>query len=123
MEMVKGKQKDLLCHDLCRKLFKIKWRTYGWGVYWTNLGLFSFFLFLMTYFMLTQRQGIKFQKTIGDPDDIFEKKNAFNELIPILILIFASFHLIKELYQIATQRMAYFKHLTNLLEWALYLFT
>ena len=125
MEMVKSKQKDLLVHDLCRKLLRSKWRMYGWGVYWTNLSLFAFFLLLITYFMVTQRKQIKLKKVSADNDldDIFEKKNAFNQLIPLLILIFASFHLIKELYQIVVQRMGYFKQLTNLIEWILYLST
>lgn len=126
MDMVKHKQKDLLVHDLSKKLLKIKWHTYGWFVYWTNLALFAFFLFLMTYFMLTQRKQIKLQKSNNpgdDVDDIFEKKDAFNRVSPFLILVFASLHLGKELYQMGVQRKGYFKQRTNLLEWALYLST
>ena len=126
MEMVTHKQKDLLVHDLCRKLLKIKWRTYGWFVFWTNLALYAVFLFVMTYFMLTQRKQIKLQKIkdVGDKlDDIFEKTESFNKVSPYLILIFASLHLAKEIYQIGVQRMEYFKHLTNLMEWVLYVTT
>ncbi|KAJ7385774.1 hypothetical protein OS493_013808 [Desmophyllum pertusum] len=121
--MVKHKQKDLLVHGLCRKLLKIKWRSYGWFVYWTNLVIYALYLFLMTYFMLTKRkQTVLKRKHDNDDDDktMFEHKNTFNKIIPYLILVFASFHLVKELYQIVVQRVAYFKQLTNLLEWVLY---
>jgi len=126
MDMVNHKQKELLVHDLSRKLLKIKWRSYGWFIFWTNLALFGFFLFLMTYFMLTQRKLIVLKKSHNagdDVDDVYVKKDAFNKISPFLILIFASLHLVKELYQIAVQRMQYFKQLTNLLEWTLYVTT
>ena len=126
MEMVTHKQKDLLVHDLCRKLLKIKWRTYGWFVFWTNLALYAVFLFVITYFMLTQRKQIVLPKSVvvgDDFDDIFEKTDSFNKVSPYLILIFASLHLAKEFCQIGVQRMEYFKHLTNLMEWALYVTT
>lgn len=125
VDMVNHKRKELLVHDLSRKLLKIKWHTYGWFVFWTNLIFFSFFLFLMTYFMLTQRKKIKLKsvKEENDLDDIFESKEAFNNVSPYLILAFALFHLAKELYQIVLLRMEYFKQLTNLLEWTLYLST
>ena len=126
--MIKHKQTDLLVHDLCRKLLKIKWRCYGWFVYWTNLVAYSLFLFLMTYFMLTQRQLVTFKPqksndSDDDDDDNFMKKDTFNNITGFLILIFASFHLAKELYQMFTQRMEYFKQWTNALEWVLYLAT
>ena len=128
MVMIKHKQTDLLVHDLCRKLLKIKWRCYGWFVYWTNLVAYSLFLFLMTYFMLTQRQLVtlkppKSNDSDDDDDDNFMKKDTFNNITGFLILIFASFHLAKELYQMFTQRMEYFKQWTNALEWVLYLAT
>ena len=69
MDMVNHKQKELLVHDLSRKLLKIKWRTYGWFIFWTNLALFGFFLFLMTYFMLTQRKLIVLKKSHNAGDD------------------------------------------------------
>ena len=128
MFMVKHKQTDLLVHDLSRKLLKIKWRSYGWFVYWTNLALFSLFLTFMTYFMLTQRKLVTLKPqnnadSDDDNDDDFMQKDAFHNATGFLILIFASFHLVKEIYQIFTQRMGYFKQWTNALEWVLYLST
>jgi len=127
MVMVKHKQMDLLVHDLCRKLLKIKWRSYGWFVYWTNLVVYSLFLALMTYFMLTQRKLVtlkpKNDQDSDDDDDHFKHKDDFNNITGFLILIFASFHLAKELYQMFTQRMEYFKQWTNVLEWVLYVST
>ena len=128
MFMVKHKQTDLLVHDLSRKLLKIKWRSYGWFIYWTNLALFSLFLSLMTYFMLTQRKLVTLQPqnnadSDDDNDNNFMHKDAFHDATGFLILIFASFHLVKEIYQIFTQRMGYFKQWTNALEWVLYLST
>ena len=126
MVMVKHKQTDLLVHDLSRKLLKIKWRSYGWFVYWTNLVVFSLFLALMTYFMLTQRKLVTLRPKNDadyDDDDFMQKDGAFHDISGFLILIFASFHLAKELYQIFTQRMEYFKQWTNALEWVLYLST
>lgn len=128
MFMVKHKQTDLLVHDLSRKLLKIKWRCYGWFVYWTNLVVYSLFLALMTYFMLTQRKLVTLkpdndEDSDDDIDDNFMQKDSFNNISGFLILIFASFHLAKELYQIFTQRMEYFKQWTNALEWVLYVAT
>ena len=124
--MVKHKQKELLVHDLSRKLLNIKWRTYGLFVYWTNLALFSLYLFLMTFFMLNKRKKVvlKRQHDDGDADDgAFEQKDIFNKITPYLILVFASFHLAKEAYQMVVQRWAYFKQWTNVLEWVLYVST
>ena len=125
LAMVEHKQKELLVHELCKKLLKIKWRSYGWFVYWTNLVIFSLYLFLMTYFMLTKRKQVilKRKHDVNDPEDdgMFENKDILNKIIPYLILAFASFHLAKEIYQIVLQRAEYFKQFTNLMEWVLYL--
>ena len=125
MVMVRHKQKDLLVHDLSRKLLKIKWRSYGWFVYWTNLALFSLYLFLMTFFMLDKRGKVvlKRKHDKGHDDGLFEQKEALLKIVPYLILVFALLHLAKELYQICLQRVAYFKEWTNILEWVLYLST
>ena len=127
MVMVKHKQMDLLVHDLSRKLLKIKWRSYGWFVYWTNLIVYSIFLALMTYFMLAQRKNVVLKRedddSDDDDDDYFKQKSVIGNIIAFLILIFATFHLFKELYQIFVQRVAYFKQWTNLLEWVLYVST
>ena len=126
--IVEHKQKDLLVHDVCRKLLKIKWRVYGWFVYWTNLVFYFSFLALMTYFMLTQRGNVVLKRRNSyvddDYEDIFDmEKDVFGHITEYLILIFAFIHLLKELYQIAVERTAYFKQVTNLLEWVLYLST
>ena len=126
MVVVKHKQMDLLVHGLSRKLLKIKWRTYGWFVFWTNFVLYSLFLALMTYFMLTQRENVTLKRThdaSDDDDDYYSHKNVLSNMIAVLVLIFASVHLAKELYQIFVQRVAYFKQWTNLLEWVLYVST
>ncbi|KAL9969346.1 hypothetical protein ACROYT_G021550 [Oculina patagonica] len=122
MVMVEHKQTDLLVHGLSRKLLSVKWRSYGWFIYWTNLALFSLYLFLLTFFMLNKRKKIvlKRKHDDGDDDDIFQQKDEFSKVTPYLILVFASFHLAKEVYQMVHQRAAYFKHWTNVLEWALY---
>lgn len=127
--MVEYKQKDLLVHDVSRKLLRIKWRVYGWFVYWTNLILFSIFLGLLTYFMLHERGNVVLKPKSSYVDDeeeaVFRRNetNVFKHLVEFLILIFASFHLLKELYQIYVQRLEYFKQVTNLMEWVLYLST
>ena len=123
--MVSYKQKDLLVHDLCRKLLKIKWRSYGWFVYWTNLVMFSLYLFLMTFFMLDKRRKVVLKrKHDKEADhDMFEQKEVFQKIVPYLILVFALLHLAKELYQVCLQRAAYFKEWTNILEWVLYVST
>ena len=124
LEMVKHKRKDLLVHALSRKLLAVKWRTYGWFVFWTNLAMYAVFLFVMSYFMLTQRKQITLTKRHNaNSENVFKKNNKFNEISPYLILVFALFHLLKELYQIGAQRMKYFTQATNLLEWILYLGT
>ena len=122
--MVKHRRKDLLTHALSRKLLKLKWRTYGWFIYWTNLVLYALFLCFMTTFMLTRRKSV----TLEDSQNVskmkkFEITRPINAVIPYLILLFASVHLVKEVYQIFQQRKSYFKQWTNLLEWALYLST
>ena len=123
MVMVRYKQKDLLVHDLCRKLLKIKWRSYGWFVYWTNLALFSLYLSLMTFFMLDKRKNVVLKRKRDEDDTMFKQQEEVHNIVPYLILLFALLHLAKELYQICLQRAAYFKEWTNILEWVLYVST
>ena len=120
VDMVRYKKKDLLVHDLSRKLLKIKWRSYGWFVYWTNLAMFSLYLFLFTFFMLDKRKKVVLKRKRDNDDTMFEKQEALQKIVPYLVLVFALLHLAKELYQICLQRAAYFKEWTNILEWVLY---
>lgn len=122
--MVKHKQQLLLTHALSRKLMLVKWRKFGWFVYGGNLLLYSVFLIFMTIFILTERENIFFPEPGEKPDlddDFFKEKSTFNEGVPFVVLTFAILHLVKELYQIYSQRFRYFTEWSNALEWTLYI--
>ena len=124
--MVEGKQQTLLLHKLSRKLLNVKWMTYGWCVYWTNFIVYLIFIALLTVFLLTERNAVK----PDDPgeregnftvDDSFHKgKTEFNTAVAYIVAVFALVQILKEIYQVMSQRLQYFTHPTNLLELALY---
>ena len=122
--MVEGKQKDLLTHPLSRQLLKAKWRTYGWHVFWLNFLVYVAFIALLTTYILFERTTVVLDRPSrsqsSDDDDDDTNENAAEKIIPFCIFIFAAVNILKELYQMFSQRLKYFTSPINLLEWALY---
>lgn len=127
--MVKHKQQLLLTHALSRKLLLVKWRKFGWFIYGANVVLYSVFLIFLTIFALTEREKVRFPdpKKKDNPDEfeldenIFNPGSNFNQAVPIVVVVFTTVHLAKEVYQIYTQRLRYFTEWSNFLEWTLYI--
>lgn len=129
LDMVKYKRQDLLTHPLARKLLDLKWNKFGKLLYGFNFFLYIVFLNCLTLFIWDQRQNIYGENTLTNNKTNTNGKNFrkihiqedFHGFVPLLIMAFSSFHLLKEVYQMYLLRFRYFLDLANFLEWALYL--
>ena len=117
--MIEHNQEALINHSLSRKLFDVKWSGFGRPIYFLNLFIYVVFLTLVTTFLLSQREGIKLPG-IGDDFNIFFIDNVFTQILAEITLVFAALMVLKEVFQMVTQRRQYFKVLTNILDWGLY---
>ena len=129
--MVKYNREGLLLHPLTQKLLDVKWASFGRFIYYFNLITYLVFLITYTIFVITERNAQDFnpfkQQQNGtrrvDVADIFVKSTAFNEGVLFIAVVFASAHVIKEIFQLVMQRRQYFKDPSNLTDWALYVTT
>ena len=129
--MVKYNREGLLLHPLTQKLLDVKWASFGRFIYYFNLITYLVFLITYTIFVITERNAQDFnpfkQQQNGtkrvDVADIFIKSTAFNEGVLFIAVVFASAHVIKEIFQLVMQRRQYFKDPSNLTDWALYVTT
>lgn len=126
LDMIKYKRQDLLTHPVARKLLALKWNKFGKVLYGLNFLLYAVFLNCLTLFIWEQRQDIYG----GQMDNVNISNNDTHQIhiredytgfIPLLIMVFSSFHLLKEIYQMYLLRFRYFLDLANFLEWALYM--
>ena len=126
MTMVNSNQSDLLSHPLARKLLGVKWETFGRYVFWGNFALYVTFITLLTVFLLSERKEVelddpkKGKHRPTKPPKFFEQKNEANNVITWVLVIFAIAHILKEIFQIISQKLNYLRDPVNFLEWALY---
>ena len=142
--MVKHKRERLLLHPLTLKFKERKWSLLGSYVFMIDFVTYLMLMILFTIFLVEQRRGQDFKpanytrgaprppkmnKTSAQeyfkpkPSDIYKKETAFTEIVPPVIMIFALFHMCREVLQLYVERWNYFKHLSNYLHWALYIST
>ncbi|KAL9969322.1 hypothetical protein ACROYT_G021521 [Oculina patagonica] len=129
--MVKFNRERLLLHPLTQKLLDAKWASFGRYIYYFNLLTYMIFLITYTIFIVTERDVQDFNPTKSENEtgkrvsvqEIFTKSTAFNGGVLFVALIFASAHILKEIFQLFVQRRKYFTDLSNITEWALYLST
>ncbi|XP_070568396.1 transient receptor potential cation channel subfamily A member 1 homolog isoform X2 [Ptychodera flava] len=134
MIMVRSKREELLGHPLCISLLRHKWNKYGRMVYYISLFIYCVFLAALTsyillmpppYYVYEHPNGTKVWYLNGE--DKFNNADPNNLTLSPVVDIFkwiviglACFNILKELFQMMTQRLNYFG-LENLMEWAIYI--
>lgn len=128
--MVKFNREHLLLHPLTQKLLDVKWASFGRYIYYFNLLTYMIFLITYTIFIVTERdvQDFNPSKTQNGTQrvsvsEIFTRSTVLNGGILFVALIFAGANIFKEILQLIVQRRRYFKDVSNVTEWALYLST
>ena len=131
--MIKYKRERLLLHPLTLKFNERKWTSFGRYVYIADFFTYLLLMILFTIFIVDQREDQNFKpprrngsKGENDdfkpkPSDLYRVDTSFTEAVPIILVIFASFHFCKELFQIYVQRWNYFKDTSNYLDWLLHI--
>ncbi|GAB6033390.1 hypothetical protein CHUAL_013153 [Chamberlinius hualienensis] len=140
MLMVKSKRVHLLAHPLCISLLHLKWKNFGRFVYYTNFILYLLFLFFLTGYILASTPPLSppekndtntsTSMEMKDNDtennlldicphvttDIPTSESLFLKSGKYIIIVLASFHIIKEFLQMYMMRWNYLG-LENLIEW------
>ena len=131
--MIKHKRERLLLHPLTLKFNERKWTSFGRYVYIVDFFTYLLLMILFTVFIVDQREDQDFKpprtnmsKGVKDvfkpkPSDVYRVDTSFTEAVPIIVVMFASFHLCKEIFQIYVQRWNYFKDTSNYLDWILHI--
>ena len=131
--MIKHKRERLLLHPLTLKFNERKWTSFGRYVYLVDFFTYLILMILFTVFIVDQREDQDFRppRTNGSkgekddfkpkPSDVYRVDTSFTEAVPIIVVIFASFHFCKEIFQIYVQRWNYFKDTSNYLDWILHI--
>ena len=133
--MIKHKRERLLLHPLTLKFNERKWNLLGRYVYIADFLPYLLLMILFTTFVVDQREDQNFRapRMNGSkgakedfkpkPSDIYRVDTSFTEAVPIIVVIFASVHFCKEMFQIYVQRWNYFKDTSNYLDWILHIST
>ena len=129
--MVKFNRESLLLHPLTQKLLDVKWASFGRYIYYFNFLTYLIFLITYTVFIVTERNVQDFNPTKAENEtdkrvkvtEIFIKSTVFNGGVLYVALVFAFAHILKEIFQLFVQRRRYFRDLSNVTDWALYVTT
>ncbi|XP_071487930.1 LOW QUALITY PROTEIN: transient receptor potential cation channel subfamily A member 1-like [Diadema antillarum] len=128
--MVKYNRVELLSHPLSIKYLDMKWKSYGAACHTMFIGIYLFFLAMLTSFVCsTDPTPVVNNTDMGEKDwttDPHMSKNvsAVSQYIcTIMLTCFCSFNILKELVQVVQQQWKYFIDMTNYLEWTLYICT
>lgn len=129
--MVKFNRESLLLHPLTQKLLDVKWASFGRYIYYFNFLTYLIFLITYTIFIVTERNTQDFNPTKAENEtekrvkvtEIFIKSTVFNGGVLYVALVFAFAHILKEIFQLFVQRRRYFRDISNITEWALYVTT
>ncbi|XP_012565640.2 transient receptor potential cation channel subfamily A member 1 isoform X1 [Hydra vulgaris] len=107
--MITYKRKNLLSHPLTVQLINYKWSRLGRWIHLISLFIYIFFVGMLTGLLAIDKEREK-----------QEEKNAFQIIIPKVILILSSFEICKEFVQAYLLKKEYFKDFNNYLELILY---
>ncbi|XP_048762327.2 transient receptor potential cation channel subfamily A member 1-like isoform X2 [Ostrea edulis] len=128
--MVRHGRVECLSHKLCRTYLNMKWRAYGMWVHSVNLVLYLAYLSMLTLLatkdFTTSRGGSpanSTQNTTELPETKIYYMSDGYRLVTALVFLFLIINVIKEIVQMAQQRVRYFLDPNNLLEWVLYMST
>lgn len=122
--MIDSERESLISHPLTETFLLLRWNFIGRPIFWINLILYAIYIFLFTIFLLERRRPVAFFSPSDNRTESEEKKiflrNRYLATIPVVITVFISLHVLKEIYQIYTQKLSYFYHVSNYLDWAAY---
>ncbi|XP_076812155.1 uncharacterized protein LOC143459076 isoform X2 [Clavelina lepadiformis] len=132
--MVKSRRVTLMRHPLVISLLNHKWRAYGRTVYYTNLLIYVIFMAVLNSYMLTVPPPFAINADESNDTCAVVRAEAqgiwgatcppryaeWRPIAGIIILALAIYSLVKEAYQLLTQRSSYFTNITNLVELSLY---
>ncbi|XP_078001472.1 transient receptor potential cation channel subfamily A member 1 homolog isoform X2 [Glandiceps talaboti] len=133
MIMVNSKREELLGHPLCISLLRHKWNKYGRWVYYTSLFIYCVFLSCLTAYIILMpppyyvyQNGtskvwyLNGEDKFGNPDPTTLSLHPAIFICKWIIVGLACFNILKELFQMITQRLNYFDF-ENLMEWSIYI--
>lgn len=125
---------SLLSHQLVLTLIKYKWNSLGRYVYYSNLAFYITFIILFSTYVIQTPAPYNFynEKTAkiedysdrlshfnATCDDILVSQKTYLRTIKVAIIIMALVQMVKELFQLAHRRWAYFTF-DNFIEWFIY---
>ncbi|XP_062571452.1 transient receptor potential cation channel subfamily A member 1-like [Saccostrea cucullata] len=130
--MVRHGRVECLSHKLCRTYLNMKWRAYGMWVHSINLILYVAYLAMLT--LLATKDFASHAPVANISQNVTQNVTQPTEtntneistmyrLVTGILFIFTVLNIIKELVQMAQQRIRYFVDANNLLEWVLYVST
>nr|CAB3267273.1 transient receptor potential cation channel subfamily A member 1 homolog [Phallusia mammillata] len=131
--MVQAKRKTLLRHPLVVSLLNYKWKRFVRPVYILNLLLYLTFMAFFNLYMLTMPPPYSIDSNnvtsscvaiITEAQPKFGRCYDYNSrgiVAKYFVIVLSVVSLIKEVYQIYSQRISYFQSFTNLFEVSLYI--
>ncbi|XP_046584651.1 transient receptor potential cation channel subfamily A member 1-like [Haliotis rubra] len=130
--MVKTGRVECLSHPVCVNFLRMKWNYYGRWYCSVYLLIYLTFLAFLTTFVVSHDSLDHFDE--GKVDNATIKVLHGNHLgghyfSPVftvllwLIEVFAALNILKEIFQMITERWRYFTDCQNVLEWLLYVLT
>ncbi|KAK6188192.1 hypothetical protein SNE40_004425 [Patella caerulea] len=130
--MVQHGRVECLSHPVVVNYLKMKWNSYGMWFYTLYLLVYATYLALLTAFIV-QSDSLKhydkpnvtnttMEMLHGNKLDGYERHPQFMAY-NVVISVYCILNIIKEVFQMITQKKKYFEDPQNFLEWALYLLT
>ncbi|XP_046358020.2 transient receptor potential cation channel subfamily A member 1-like isoform X2 [Haliotis rufescens] len=130
--MVRTGRVECLSHSVCVNFLQMKWNYYGKWIYSAYLFIYIAYLALLTTFIINHdslqhhdrgaidNSTMKILKGNNNGGYMFKPMYA---VVLWLIGIYAVINMIKEVFQMVTQKWRYFTDKQNFLEWSLYIST
>ncbi|XP_043922216.1 transient receptor potential cation channel subfamily A member 1-like [Protopterus annectens] len=121
---------ELLSHPVCREYLNMKWLAYGLIAHIFNLMTYSAMLVPLTVLIWTLNPQDYIQYTVNmsrvpswNETTYGQRTSKEHNWWKLFLFIMAIFGICKELLQIFQQRMKYFYHSSNLLDWIICVFS
>ncbi|CAH1255376.1 TRPA1 [Branchiostoma lanceolatum] len=152
-KMVDANRVELLSHPVCINFLDMKWNAYGRFVYLSNLFIYAIFLIFLTIFVATAAHPTSHNDFVAGSNTSsanetsvngssvndssvngsgihalhnmcqFKERHWLENICIVICLAFGAFNVLKEIAQMMHQKQKYFRDVTNLLEWCLYIAT
>ena len=120
--MAKHRRERLLKHIVTQALLRYKWMVLGKLFTIFNTILFAVFVILFSSFVVKERDKSTLFSDVSNTSTSgnINEKSSFEEIAPLVIMVFLMFYFLKELTQLLWMRLAYFKSISNLIELVMY---